>query len=504
MRAEKQRKLRVAVPLLACFWPAATLAGAAPVRQWEMHEIALPGPSAGNPFVETELAATFIHEAGSLEAQGFYDGQGTYRVRIMPDRQGRWTWRTRSNRRELDGKTGEFSVGPPAPGIHGPVRVRDRFHFAYADGTPYFPFGTTAYAWAHQGDALEEQTLATLRVAGFNKLRMTVLPKDYKFNKNEPPFYPFVRDAQGKSDFTRFDPEFFRHFEKRVAQLADLGIEADIIIFHPYDRWGYARMDEQSDFRYLGYLVARLSAYRNVWWSAANEYDIMNKSEAIWDRYLQFIAKNDPSGHLRSIHNGRRIYDHSKPWITHVSIQYPETERAAEWRQKWGKPVVDDECEYEGNIPDHWGDLTARELVNRVWNGVIDGVYVGHGETYLNPEEVLWWSKGGALRGESYRRIAFLRKLVEEAREGIDPTPNTWLWRSLASGTQGARRWTYLGPRQPALFDTPGLPENRPYRIDVIDVWEMTVRTLPDTFKGRTTIPLPGKPFLAVRLRPAE
>ena len=26
----------------------------------------------------------------------------------------------------------------------------NRFHFAYADGTPYFPFGTTCYAWTHQ------------------------------------------------------------------------------------------------------------------------------------------------------------------------------------------------------------------------------------------------------------------------------------------------------------------------------------------------------------------
>ncbi len=32
----------------------------------------------------------------------------------------------------------------------------------------------------------------------------------------------------------------------RIAALRDLGIEADIILFHPYDRWGYATMDAEN------------------------------------------------------------------------------------------------------------------------------------------------------------------------------------------------------------------------------------------------------------------
>jgi hypothetical protein len=38
-----------------------------------------------------------------------------------------------------------------------------------------------------------------------------------------------------------------------------LGIEADIIIFHPYDRWGYASMDAEDDYRYVRYLISRLA-----------------------------------------------------------------------------------------------------------------------------------------------------------------------------------------------------------------------------------------------------
>jgi len=154
-------------------------------------------------------------------------------------------------------------------------------HFAYADGTPYFPFGTTCYAWAHQGDAMEEETLATLRTSPFNKIRMCVFPKHYEFNHNEPELYVFPRTApaskenpQGTNNYTRFEPAFFAHFEKLLTRLRDLNIEADLILFHPYDRWGYATMPAEVDERYLRYVIARFAAYRNVWWSLANEFAI--------------------------------------------------------------------------------------------------------------------------------------------------------------------------------------------------------------------------------------
>src|SRR5436305_2101684 len=82
--------------------------------------------------------------------------------------------------------------------------------------------------------------------------------------------YPFPREG-GVNDYTRFVPAFFQNLEKRIEQLQALGIEADLILFHPYDHWGYALMPPEVDDAYLAYVVARLAAYRNVWWSVANE-----------------------------------------------------------------------------------------------------------------------------------------------------------------------------------------------------------------------------------------
>ena len=40
------------------------------------------------------------------------------------------------------------------------------------------------------------------------------------------------------------------------------------------------------------------------------------------------------------------------------------------------------------------------------------GGYAGHGETYLTEEKILWWSHGGELHGESWKRLEFLHKIM--------------------------------------------------------------------------------------------
>ena len=86
----------------------------------------------------------------------------------------------------------------------------------------------------------------------------------------------------------------------------------------------------EADDRYLRYIVARLAAYRNVWWSMANEFDLMeDKSMADWDRFFRVVQESDPYQHLRAIHNCRGFYDHAKPWVTHQSIQHSDLDRVA-------------------------------------------------------------------------------------------------------------------------------------------------------------------------------
>jgi hypothetical protein len=431
------------------------------------------------------------------------------------------------------------------------VRVANKQCFAYADGMPYIPVGTTCYVWNLQGDELEEQTLKTLEQAPFNKLRMCVFPKRYSFNRNEPPSYPFpgkVTKAWDPAllnnyrfseppdywDFSQFNPQYFQHLEKRIFDLQARGIEADLIIFHPYDfgAWGFDRMPAEVNDRYLHYLVARLSAYRNLWWSFANEYDLLvGRSMQDWDHYMQLVQQIDPYNHLRSIHNCMAFYDHTQPWVTHCSVQSSNLYRVPLWLRKYGKPVVVDECCYEGDIHMMWGDLSPEELVLRFWVGFTLGGYVGHGETYVNPEEVLWWSKGGQLHGESAPRIAFLRKIFEQAPASgltaIEKKDNETInlldrnsqpsvishptndedriiaegrWNVEAGGYTGSKYiMLYFGMHQPRSRNF-NLPEGS-FRIDVIDTWNMTIDTVAENASGSTKVVLPGRKYMAIRIQ---
>jgi hypothetical protein len=475
---------------------AATIGGLAAqsrtaIERWGIFDIDLDGPRDGNPFVDVRVAAEFRHEHRAIVVDGFYDGGARYKVRFSPDMEGEWSYVTRSNRRELDSRTGSFVCSPATARNHGPVGVRNTYHFGYADGTPYFPFGTTCYAWTHQPEQLQEQTIATLRTAPFNKMRMCVFPKWYTYNRGEPRLHPFP-----SKDYTRFDPEFWRNLESRVRQLQALGIEADLILFHPYDHWGYALMGAEADERYLRYTAARLAAYRNVWWSVANEWDLVKgKVTAEWDRYFQIIQSADPYSRLRSIHHSRVMYDHGKAWVSHASVQGDDFQKTPEWREQWRKPVIFDECKYEGNIPQRWGDISAQEMTRRFWLGTAYGGYVGHGETYLDPGETLWWSKGGVLHGQSPARIAFLRAIVQEApKEGLSPLAGAYY---PCAAKAGEFYLYYLDYHQPAesQFELPGS-----FTADVIDPWEMTI-TPAGTYSGKFTLKLPGRPQLAVRFR---
>ncbi|WNS42885.1 DUF5605 domain-containing protein [Paenibacillus sp. MMS20-IR301] len=472
--------------------------------QWEVFELQLEGPSAGNPYIEVELGAVFSRagEDRTVKVDGFYEGNGYYRVRFMPDSEGEWHYRTFSSVSGLSSHEGDFFCTAPLAGVHGPVRVSNTFHFSYADGTPYLPVGTTCYVWTHQEESVEEATLESLKDSPFNKIRMCVFPKSYLYNRNEPQRYPFAGSLESGWDFEVFNPDFFEHLERRIAGLGRLGIEADLILMHPYDKWGFSEMDRAADERYLRYIIARLGAFRNVWWSLANEYDLMwAKTDEDWEYFGTLVQANDPYPHLLSNHNCLAFYDHDKPWISHCSLQrvdvYKTSEATTEWRQRWNKPVVIDECAYEGDIDQGWGNITGEEMTRRFWEGFVRGGYVGHGETYMNSEELLWWSKGGELTGTSPARIAFLRKMIEESPAGYwEPLPSDW--DLPCAGIDQEYYIYYFGFNQPRFRNfhfKPGVQ----YAVEIIDTWNMTISKELELKEGSFRVDLPARQYMAVR-----
>jgi hypothetical protein len=307
-----------------------------------------------------------------------------------------------------------------------------------------------------------------------------------------------------------------------------MGIQADVILFHPYDKWGYSEMGKEMNEKYVRYMIARLSAYRNVWWSLANEWDVPRIKETIdWEGIGTLLLNEDPHQRFRGIHNWyydeSHFYDHTSPWVTHVSAQTFFFFNAIKWRNKYQKPILFDEMRYEGDVTSGWGNMNGKEMTSYFWKAGLSGVYGMHGDTFKNDSdsltEVRWWAKGGTLPGESPARIAFFKKIMEEAPV-IEMTPELGSLSGLAipdtipdrnDGTlidklnnniytffkEGEYYLTYTADS--AQIIELNLGGTKDYSLEVFDTWNMkTVAeqvVSPGQFQYKTEMP-----FTALRL----
>ncbi len=470
------------------------------VERWGIEELVMSnGQAHPNPFTDVTLEASFHCPGQDTTAAGFYDGGAIWKVRFMPEHEGTCSFETKSSDQALNGLAGKFTVTPPGAQNHGPVRVAKTYHFSYADGTPFFVLGTTSYNWLNRDTGLQDETVATLKKSPFNKIRFGLFPKWYEFNHVEPAVFPYVRKADGSFDFDRFDPRFFANLERRLHQLDAAGIQADIILFHPYDNWGFAKMDEAHNIAWLRYVTARLAAFRNVWWTMANEYEILGPRD--WDKLGETVGAGDPYGHPLGIHDVGIWYDAHKQWLDHVILQDDPTagRTTAIARMRYAKPVVIDEYGYEGNNNNNWGELSGREEVERHWDITMAGGYASHGETYVHPGGVLWWAAGGNLVGESPARLGFLKQVMTSLPfQDMTPSPEL-----VVSGTALAKpsvAYLFRFPYNPNSYFGP--PEQIRitgadlFKVELIDPWLMKTYFLGYTGAGDQAFKIPVAPVL--------
>ena len=214
---------------------------------------------------------------------------------------------------------------------------------------------------------------------------------------------------------------------------------------------------------------------------------------------------NESGSTLRFIHNCMTMYDHSRGWITHCSLQRIDLYRTAEnveiWRPQYGKPCVLDEIAYEGNLPFGWGNISGEEMTRRFWEAYTRGGYGQHGETYENENGVIWWSHGGELKGSSPARIQFLLDIMEENGGYMEPLPAFFDETCCTNSASHPRKdcvMYYYGANRPCRRPF-HMPEGQEFDVEVIDTWNMTI-TPAGRHSGEFTIDMPSRPYMAVRL----
>jgi len=524
------KKLSIILLLLCC-----ALASAQNVEKWGCFEASFEATAKGNPF-QTDFSATFSNGVESFNVDGFYDGNGIYKLRFMPDAEGVWTYTTKSSLKALDGKKGSFTC--TKANNKGPVRVSGT-HFAYADGTAYYPVGTTAYSWMHAPGDYPQRTLNSLKESGFNKIRclffiQNISAAGSEADAEEARIFPYEKKADGSWDFDRPNPAYYQKVEQKILDLQRIGVECDLILFHPYDkgRWGFDSMPQEANLKYLKYLISRVSAFRNVWWSLANEFDYSKaKSLDDWAELIACVNENDPYGHLCSIHGSTATYyPYWNEGLSHCSIQdqspVDAQGKAAIVKHIYSKPTIFDEVCYEGNLPRRWGNLSGQEMLYRMYCGILSGCYVTHAECFNldggNNEEqsTNYLAYGGDFHGESWKRINFLQNVLKGLPGPLDLADSSWDPRTSTAGEgyylvylgkDAPSEWTFSIPQKNFIYTRPS--EGEKYKVKVLDTWNMTTKecdTIFETTKSgnyllhdiqERSVELPSLPYILLIIK---
>ena len=233
-------------------------------------------------------------------------------------------------------------------------------------------------------------------------------------------------------------------------------------------------------------LVNRLAAYRNISWCLEADTDVRGLAE--------LIAEQDSGRHLISVHAAA---DPGVPWLTHLSVPLENLRGVSALRRDYAKPVHVDAAGYEGNGSTPETSLTGQEMLTRIWEGTVRGAHVAHGEWYVDADGGPWSGGGVRPTGVVAQRLRLLREVLDELPDGVEPIDDYRDAPTLA--VPGSYYLQYLGEhRFPER--TFSLPAGS-YQVEVLDVWNHSVRRTQETVSETLTVRLPGTQYQAIQIR---
>ena len=358
-----------------------------------------------NPFMSS-LAATVKGPAGQIfRVPGFFDGAGTWKIRVAPTAEGQWSLVTESDVKELDGQTAAFTcVRNPNLKVHGVLRVDKEHphHFIFDDGTRFFMQGYEYdWLWAldmdQTGVPTVEQSLDLLARHGFNYVILNSYAHDtgWRKGKSNPDdfgpslLYPWAGSNE-QPDHRRMNLAYWQHYDRVMTALNERGIQAHMFIkvYNKQVKWPAASGAEEKMF--WRWLVARYAAYPNLIWDfskeAHNEKSLASKRDA-----LTFIRETDPYHHLATVHDDDQANDSGAyDDLTHFRAdqqhgKFHETILRQRARRAW--PVANVEFGYEhgpAGLSDKTYNVvqTPEEVLRRAWEIAMAGGYIAYYYTY--------------------------------------------------------------------------------------------------------------------------
>jgi hypothetical protein len=220
---------------------------------------------------ETELTLQLTSPSGRQQTvSGYWDGGETWGARFMPDEEGEWRYRTRSEPAVtgLDGETGTFRcrrVDSSSRFLqHGAVRVSaNRRFLEHVDKTPFFWLGDTVWNGPLLAGREDWDTFLRDRVAKrFTAIQFVMAA----------PWRTAPTNAEGQVAFTgreqiEINPQFFQRMDERMEAINAHGLLAVPVLLWAIrgdENPGWSLPEDQA-IRLASYMVARYGAHHVVW-----------------------------------------------------------------------------------------------------------------------------------------------------------------------------------------------------------------------------------------------
>jgi len=342
------------------------------VAIWDRFELKLESQKVyDNPLYDvSEFSALVTAPSGKkTRINGFWDGGMEWKIRLMPDEEGTWTYNTRCSdtlNTGLHAISGSFECTENTSGLsiykHGRVESENgTYHLNHEDGTPFFWQGCTAWNGGLKSTEEEWEHYLEHRAGhGFNVIQLVGTQ-----------WRGCAKNSRGEVAFSGsgriiLNPGFFQHFDQKMDRVNAHGHVAGLVLL-----WSlpFGPGTELSPGDYLPdreaillarYMVARYGAHHVVW-ILGGDGRYVGELEDRWMHIGRQVFKDKPQG-LSTLHpyGGSwvgAIYG-QEPWFdldgyqsSHGTgkrtIEFINRTIAEGWKSNPPKPVINMEPCYE-------------------------------------------------------------------------------------------------------------------------------------------------------------
>lgn len=447
-----------------------------------------------NPHADITLFAQFLHEnAGtsnpsnqtSVRIGGYWHGDtviasdtlSIYKIRFAAPLTGNWSFRTTctdSTNTRLHGQSGSIEVAPYTGTNHllqhGFIKVAENKRtLAYADNTPFFYLGDTAWEITCRSTIDEVRSyISTRKSQGFNAVQIVAMShlgliEDGVVNRYGQGFF------RRGTNFKIINPRYFDYLDSIVTMLNDSGMIAVIVPswangmteanFRP--DWFSVMLSNEAVLLMGKYAAARYAGNHVIWIVAGDATYSTQAQQQFWGQFAEQIHQMDGRQHLTTAHcQGHRgtfeFFPNSTSWLDMQTYQSSHsvpstTPRDLARRGANGsplKPLLNAEPVYEDIVTSFWSDnssfdrrAVSENVRDAVYGSILTGALAGvsygadgvwqwnsrnHPSTALRPR----FHVDSAIRFPAARQMGIMKSIMENYRWYDFQSSQNLLWRA--------------------------------------------------------------------------